>query len=101
MTRVGKVYGFGRLSRSVAASVRVRLFATARLATGLSTLSWPVPEGGQSARELIAGLGKAYPNLAPILRASRFLRNDRYLSDLSEMLAPGDEFSIHPPYGGG
>ena len=35
------------------------------------------------------------------LRVSRFLRNDRYLSDLGERVGPDDEFAVHPPYGGG
>ena len=81
--------------------VRVRLFATARLVVGRATLLWPVPELGLSARELVAALEEAYPRLASTLRVSRFLRNDRYLNDLGETLGPGDEFAIHPPYGGG
>ncbi len=82
-------------------SVRVRLFATARLAVGRAVLPWPVPEHGLRARELVAALEQAYPRLAPTLRGSRFLRNDRYLRDLDETLRPGDEFAVHPPYGGG
>jgi molybdopterin converting factor small subunit len=82
-------------------SVRVRLFATARSAVGSAMLDWPVPEGGLTARELVRGLGAAYPRLAPTLKASRFLRNDRYLDDLAARLEPGDEFAIHPPYSGG
>lgn len=81
--------------------VRVRLFATARTVVGRATLPWPVPEAGLPARELIALLGKAYPHLGPTLRVSRFLRNDRYLENLEELLRPGDEFAVHPPYGGG
>jgi len=85
----------------VVRAVRVRLFATARLAVGRATLDWPVAESGVSARELVAALGAAYPRLAPTLRVSRFLRNDRYLSDLTTRLRAGDEFAVHPPYGGG
>jgi molybdopterin converting factor small subunit len=85
----------------VSPTVRVRLFATARLVIGRATLSWPVPEQGLSARELVTALGETYPRLAPTLRVSRFLRNDHYLSDLGEALSPGDEFAVHPPYGGG
>jgi len=81
--------------------VRVRLFATARQAVGQASLPWPVPADGLSARELVDALGAAYPRLARVLRASRFLRNDRYLSDLDETVLPGDEFAVHPPYGGG
>jgi len=85
----------------VSRPIRVRLFATARVVVGHATLSWPAPEQGISARELVAALEEAYPRLAPTLRVSRFLRNDRYLRDLGEALRPGDEFAVHPPYGGG
>ena len=79
----------------------VRLFASAREAIGRGTVDWPVPAGGVPAKELVRALREAYPRLGPALRVSRFLRNDRYLTDLSERVGPGDEFSIHPPYGGG
>lgn len=81
--------------------VRVRLFATARQAVGQASLAWRVPEDGLRARELVNALGAAYPRLARLLRACRFLRNDRYLGDLDETVLPGDEFAVHPPYGGG
>ncbi len=81
--------------------VQVRLFATARQLVGRATLPWPVPDEGVRARELVAALREAYPRLAPTLRVSRFLRNDRYLTDLEETVRPGDEFAVHPPYGGG
>jgi molybdopterin converting factor small subunit len=81
--------------------VRVRLFATARLAVGRPSVPFAVPDDGIPARELVAALATAYPRLAPTLRASRFLRNDRYLRTLDETVRPGDEFAIHPPYGGG
>ena len=79
----------------------VRFFAAARRVVGQASLPWPVPEEGLRARELIAALRAAYPRLGPTLRVSRFLRNDRYLADLDEPVRPGDEFSVHPPYGGG
>jgi molybdopterin converting factor small subunit len=85
----------------VAHVVQVRLFATARLVVGRATLAWPVAQDGVSARELVAALGEAYPRLVPTLRVSRFLRNDRYLTDLATRLRGGDEFAVHPPYGGG
>ena len=99
--RVGKRYGGERSSASVARPVRVLLFATARTLVGRSSVSWSVPDRGLPARELVAALGEAYPRLAPTLRVSRFLRNDRYLEDLRETIRPGDEFAVHPPYGGG
>ena len=79
----------------------MRLFATARRAVGQEVVSLTVPAGGLRARELVARLAGAYPRLGPTLRGSRFLRNDRYLRDLDEQVVPGDEFAVHPPYGGG
>jgi len=85
----------------MAESVRIRLFATAREAVGRPTLDWPVPRAGVSAAELVRALGAEYPRLAAVLGVSRFVRNGRYLDGLSVTVRPGDEFSVHPPYGGG
>jgi molybdopterin converting factor small subunit len=81
--------------------VRVLLFATAREAVGSATLDWPVPSRGVAADDLARSLAAAYPRLAPVLRASRLVRNGRYLRHPSERIRPGDEFAVHPPYGGG
>jgi molybdopterin converting factor small subunit len=85
----------------MAREIRIRLFATARLLAGRSTLAWPVPSGGLRASEVVRQLEAAYPTLSRTLKASRFLRNHRYLDDLTETIRPGDEFAVHPPYGGG
>ena len=82
-------------------TLRVLLFASAREAVGRREVSWPVPPGGMTARTLIAALGTEYPKLRPTLSVSRFLRNGRYLDDLGTSLSAGDEFAVHPPYGGG
>lgn len=82
-------------------SIRIRLFATARVTVGRSAIDWAVPSQGSSARQLLEELGREYPRLAPTLRISRVLRNGAYLGDLDERLLPGDEFAVHPPYGGG
>ncbi len=81
--------------------VQVHLFASARQLVGQRTVRWTVPAGGLPAREIVAGLERRFPRLGPTLRVSRFLRNDRYLADLEETVRPGDEFAVHPPYGGG
>jgi molybdopterin converting factor small subunit len=81
--------------------VRVLLFATARTAVGHSELNWTVPTGGVTAQALTEELAAAYPALAPTLKVSRLVRNGRYLDDLSSRVRPGDEFAVHPPYGGG
>lgn len=85
----------------MATSVRVQLYATARQAVGRSAVEQEVPSGGIPARELVDALATQFPPLRRILRSSRFLRNDRYLTDLEERVRPGDVFAVHPPYGGG
>ncbi len=85
----------------MAGEVRIRLFATARQLVGTAVLPWPVPSGGLRAAEIVRQLAAAYPRLGPTLSASRFLRNHRYLADLATTIRPGDEFAVHPPYGGG
>jgi molybdopterin converting factor small subunit len=81
--------------------VRVHLFAGAREAVGLSVLEWPVPEGGLSAHELVRQLGERYPAVRRTLRTSRFVRNAEFLPNLRRRIRPGDDFAVHPPYGGG
>ncbi|MGI0155158.1 MAG: MoaD/ThiS family protein [Thermoplasmata archaeon] len=39
--------------------------------------------------------------MAPTLRACRFVRNGQYVERTSDRVRPGDEFAVHPPYGGG
>ncbi len=82
-------------------SVTVLLFGPARQATGTGELAWPVSLGGIPAQTLLRELARRFPRLAPTLRVSRFVRNGRYLARLSTRLRPGDEFAVHPPYGGG
>ncbi len=86
---------------SMAPSVRVLLFATARTAVGRSELDWPVPPSGLAAGALAAELAAAHPRLAPVLKASRLVRNGVPVGRPSARIRPGDEFAIHPPYGGG
>ena len=85
----------------MAGTVRVRLFASAREVVGRSVLDWPVPADGIAAEALVRDLGTRYPKLVPTLAASRFVRNGRYLNRMSQTVRAGDEFSVHPPYGGG
>ncbi|MGB6500970.1 MAG: MoaD/ThiS family protein [Thermoplasmata archaeon] len=81
--------------------VRVRLYATARVAAGRETVDLPVPASGVPARDLVRRLAREFPDLAPLLPACRFVRNDEYLADLRARVRPGDAFAVHPPYGGG
>ncbi|HYA70903.1 MAG TPA: MoaD/ThiS family protein [Thermoplasmata archaeon] len=81
--------------------VTVLLFATARLAVGRGELQWPVGADGVRIGILVRNLRERYPKLAPILRTCRFVVNGRYVSSRATRLRPGDEFAVHPPYGGG
>jgi molybdopterin converting factor small subunit len=60
-----------------------------------------VPVGGIPLSVVVRRLKAAYPELAAVLRVSRMVRNDRCLSSLRVRVRPGDELSVHPPYGGG
>jgi molybdopterin converting factor small subunit len=86
---------------SLPSSVRVLLFASAREAVGRSVIECAVPKDGVSAAVLVRRLATEYPRLRSILKASRFVRNGKYLSTLNGRLRAGDEFAVHPPYGGG
>ncbi len=77
------------------------LFASAREAVGRGELAWPIPPGGLTAASLVAAIGAKFPRLRPTLATCRFVRNGGYLDDLETRLRPGDEFAVHPPYGGG
>ncbi len=85
----------------MAKPVRVLLFATARAAVGRPSLDWAVPPTGLPADELAHALAATYPRLGPVLRSSRWVLNGRYLRGRSTRVRPGDEFAVHPPYGGG
>lgn len=86
---------------SVPRPITVLLFATARVAVGAPELRLPAGPSGVPARSLVRSLADSYPKLAPALRTSRFVLNGRYLTDLSVRVRAGDEFAVHPPYGGG
>lgn len=85
----------------VAARATVLLFATARLAVGKPELGWPVAPDGVRVGSLVRALGRRYPKLAPILRTCRFVLNGQYVASRTARVRPGDEFAVHPPYGGG
>lgn len=85
----------------VPSGVRIRFFAAAREAVGASSQVWPAPAQGVATRALVGQLVERYPRLAPVARHSRFVHNGEYVVNLSEVIRPGDEFAIHPPYSGG
>lgn len=85
----------------MARRVTVLLFATARLAVGQGELHWPVGPEGTTITSLVRALGERYPKLAPTLGTCRFVLNGRYVARRATRVRPGDEFAVHPPYGGG
>lgn len=84
-----------------APTITVRFFGPAREQAGSPIVRWPAPRSGVPAGVLVRALAEAYPRLAPTLRVSRFVRNGEYLESLATQVRPGDEFAVHPPYGGG
>jgi len=85
----------------MAARATILLFATARLAVGRPEIAWSVDAKGTTVGALVRSLGGRYPKLAPILATCRFVLNGRYVANRATRVRPGDEFAIHPPYGGG
>ena len=85
----------------MAATVRIRLYATAREAVGHASLAWEVPPAGIAAKDLLNDLVRRYPALERVARESRLVRNAHYLTNRLELVRPGDDFAIHPPYSGG
>ena len=85
----------------MAVRATVLLFATARQAVGKPRLTWPVESSGMPVGSLVRALGSRYPKLAPLLRHCRFVLNGRYVVNRATRVRPGDEFAVHPPYGGG
>jgi molybdopterin converting factor small subunit len=83
------------------ATVRIDLFATARVAAGRSQIDWPVPSGGALLRVVLEEVGRAHPELRGILKVSRVARDDEYLRPGTATIRPGDRLAIHPPFSGG
>lgn len=79
---------------------RLLLFATARTAVGARTLSWPVPAEGATVGEVLAGLARAHPSVAPILPHCRYFLDNEAVG-VNARVRPNSELAIHPPYGGG
>jgi hypothetical protein len=46
-------------------------------------------------------LSARHPALARIARHSRWFRNGEPVEGPTVRIRPGDEFAVHPPYGGG
>ena len=86
-------------SRSMAITVRVRLFAVQRELAGTRSVSIDLPDGAD-VEAVWSALVTSYPVLAPGRASLRFARNGDY-ADPSTILADGDEVAMIPPVSGG
>jgi molybdopterin synthase catalytic subunit len=79
--------------------VELRFFAIVRerIGTGEETLDLP---DGSIVRDVLRHVESAYPDIAPLLRASMVMRNHEYV-DPEQPLADGDEIAFIPPVSGG
>ena len=82
-------------------AVRLTLFATAREAVGVASLTREVPATGIPLAALLAALIREHPRLGPVLTTARVVRNGQYVEGSRTRVHPGDEIAIHPPYSGG
>jgi sulfur-carrier protein len=85
----------------VTTTVRVRYFAGARGAVGLSEETVAMPAGA-SVRDLVAELGgKHGDKLTRVLTACSFLLDGVAVRDLSTALPDGSGVDVLPPFAGG
>ena len=84
---------------SASVLVRVVPFARIREIVGEAVFLCEQREGG-TAGELWSELAREFPALAPLERATRFVRNGAFVDRLA-VLRDGDELALLPPYGGG
>lgn len=80
-------------------TLRIRLFASFREATGTSALAWDAPAGATVA-EVVAALQAAYPKLGPASDRALLAVNQEYVGP-DYRLADGDELALIPPVSGG
>jgi molybdopterin converting factor small subunit len=85
----------------VARTIRVRGFATARLALGGGAREIPVPPEGLSLGRLLDTLLETCPALGPLLPSCRIFLNEELTRSTRTRVRPGDEITLHPPYSGG
>lgn len=79
----------------------VLFFGPAREAAGHASIEWAIPADGVAAADLVTALGERFPRLAPTLKVARYFKNGELLRRPLGRIRPGDEFAVHPPYGGG
>ncbi|HEX5415963.1 MAG TPA: molybdopterin converting factor subunit 1 [Chloroflexota bacterium] len=79
--------------------VQARFFAAHRERIGKSSLAVELPDGATVA-SLVEEVAARYPELRPLLGASRFAVNREYAA-LTTGLQHGDEVAFVPPVAGG
>ena len=80
--------------------IRIQLFAGLADEVGESSLSFDLPEGGFSIRELKIELIKQHPGAERWVRQSLTSINRTYAPD-EQTIHDGDEISLIPPLSGG
>jgi len=85
----------------VARTIRVRGFATARVALGDGPREIPAPAEGLSLGRLLDALVEDCPGLGPLLPSCRIFLNEELTRSTRTRVRPGDEITLHPPYSGG
>jgi molybdopterin synthase catalytic subunit len=79
--------------------VQARFFAAHRERIGTSNLAVELPDGA-TVGELVERIAQQFPELRPLLGASRFAVNREYAPSTS-VLQNGDEVAFVPPVAGG
>lgn len=80
-------------------TVDIKLYAGARHLAGAESVSLDLPENA-TVQQLSQTLGRRRPELAQLLRHSRFAVNSAYAADQDRITA-GDEIALIPPVSGG
>lgn len=80
-------------------TVRVLLFAGAREAAGMDSVSVDLPAGADYA-QLAAALRETAPTLAGLIARSRFAEGTRYAGP-TDAVDPAAEIALIPPVSGG
>jgi molybdopterin synthase catalytic subunit len=79
--------------------LRVRLFASFRVAAGTGTLTWEAPDDA-SVSQVVAALRAEYPAFGPTAEKALLAVNQEYVVG-THRLKDGDELALIPPVSGG
>jgi molybdopterin converting factor subunit 1 len=79
--------------------ITVFFFASAKEAAGVSVRTFDYA-GPLTLHQLSGALCREYPSLAPLMPSLRYAVNQT-ITDLSSLIADGDEIAVLPPVSGG